>query len=507
MALSARLDIRQSQGLVMTPQLQQAIKLLQLSNIELEAYVEQELERNPLLERDEAEPRAVAGEAAPVEAEFAASGPDADLQLGDISSSSAAEVLDTDYDNLYDGDSGADVALDAGAPGMQSSDWGAAGNTGGSFDGGEYNLENHVCAEPSLRDHLLSQLNLAISDPRARLIGIQLIDATDDAGYMREPLNLIAARVGCRLAEAEAALEILQGFDPVGVMARDLAECLALQLRERDRLDPLMQILLQNLPLLARHDRAALMRLCGVDGEDMAGMIDEIRALNPKPGLAFGGAPAQPVVPDVFVRRAPGGGWMVELNNATLPRVLVNSHYCSRVARQQIRPEDKAFMSEQLSNANWLVKSLEQRARTILKVSTELVRQQENFFERGVAHLKPLNLRAIAEAIEMHESTVSRVTSNKYIATPRGIYEMKYFFTPGITATEGADAHSAEAVRHKIKALIDAERIDKVLSDDKIVDILLGAGVDIARRTVAKYREAMRIPSSVERRRAKRRPA
>lgn len=494
----------------MTPQLQQAIKLLQLSHLDLETYVSEELERNPLLERDERDQNGPAiaspgDDAVPDRDSSPMDGPETDLLLSGATAESAAEVLDTDYDNLYDGDSGADIAAhDNVAPGMQSSDWGAAGTGGGSFDGGEYNLEDHATAELSLRDHLLAQLHLSVADPRQRLIGAQLIDAADDAGYMREPLNLIAARVGCAMEEATAVLEIVQGFEPTGVMARDLAECLALQLQERNRLDPMMRILLENLAMLARHDHDGLMKLCGADAEDIAGMIAEIRALNPKPGLAFGGGPAQPVVPDVFVRRAQDGSWMVELNSATLPKVLVNTAYCTRVVRQQIKPADRVFISEQLSNANWLVKSLEQRARTILKVSAELVRQQEGFLTHGVGNLKPLNLRTIADAIEIHESTVSRVTANKYIATPRGIYEMKYFFTAAISATLGGDAHSAESVRHKIKALIDAEPRHKVLSDDKIVDILLKDGVDIARRTVAKYREAMRIPSSVERRRAKR---
>ena len=503
MALSPRLDIRQSQGLVMTPQLQQAIKLLQMSNFELEAYVEGELERNPLLERDESAHKPDAVERTPQETAYS-EGPENDLQLRDDTSLvSATDSLDTDYDNLYDGDSGADRAMADQSEPPFNSDWTSAGTGGGSFQENEYNLEDRISAQVNLRDHLLGQLHLGVRDPRARVLGAQIIDMLDEAGYLVETLERIAARQGAALADVEAVLKILQGFDPTGVCARNLAECLALQLRERNRLDPAMQLLLENLPLLARHDRAGLIKICGVDAEDLTDMIAEIKALDPKPGLTFGFEPAQPVVPDVFVRRGADGAWMVDLNNATLPKVLINSQYCARVVKQKISSQDKAYISECLSNANWLVKSLEQRARTILKVSAELVRQQEGFFEHGVSHLKPLNLRTIADAIEMHESTVSRVTANKYIATHRGVYDMKYFFTASIASSEGGDAHSAAAVRHKIKALIDAELPGKILSDDRLVVLLRESGMDIARRTVAKYREALRIPSSVERRRAK----
>jgi len=232
-------------------------------------------------------------------------------------------------------------------------------------------------------------------------------------------------------------------------------------------------------------------------------MISEIRALNPKPGLSFGGEAIQPVVPDVFVREAADGGWRVDLNTDTLPRVLVNSQYYAEVSGRAKDVADKTYLSDCFANANWLVKSLDQRARTILKVATEIVKQQDAFFVHGVQHLRPLNLKTVADAIEMHESTVSRVTSNKYMATPRGIFELKYFFTSSIPATGNGEAHSAEAVRHRIKVLIDGETPNDILSDDAIVERLRGDGIDIARRTVAKYREALKIPSSVQRRRLK----
>jgi RNA polymerase sigma-54 factor len=297
-------------------------------------------------------------------------------------------------------------------------------------------------------------------------------------------------------------LAVLQGFEPVGVCARSVAECLALQLKDRDRYDPAMAALLDNLPLLAKHDMAALKRACGVDDEDLREMVAELRALTPRPGAAFGGEPAQSVVPDVHVREGLGGLWHVELNSDTLPRLLVDHRYHARVSGQSKTDQEKTFVTDCLAQANWLMKSLDQRARTILKVSSEIVRQQDAFLAFGVQHLRPLNLKTVAEAIGMHESTVSRVTSNKYMATPRGVFEMKFFFTSAIQSSEGGEAHSAESVRHKIRQLIDAEATEaEVHSDDRIVEILKEAGVDIARRTVAKYREAMRIPSSVERRR------
>jgi RNA polymerase sigma-54 factor len=297
---------------------------------------------------------------------------------------------------------------------------------------------------------------------------------------------------------------VLQTFDPPGVCARNLTECLAIQLKERDRYDPAMQTLVEHLDLLAKRDFVGLRRLCNISEEDLADMIAEIRSLNPKPGLAFGSTMVQPIVPDVFVRAAPDGTWQVELNSDTLPKVLINQKYYAQVSKTSRNEKEKAYIADCLQTATWLVRALDQRAKTILKVSSEIVRQQDGFFAKGVQHLRPLNLKTIADAIGMHESTVSRVTANKYMATSRGIFELKYFFTSAIAAADGGEAHSAEAVRHRIRQLIDDESDEDVLSDDTIVEKLRSAGVDIARRTVAKYREAMRIPSSVQRRREKR---
>ncbi|MEQ8349336.1 MAG: RNA polymerase factor sigma-54 [Sneathiellaceae bacterium] len=516
MALSPRLELRQSQTLVMTPQLQQAIKLLQLNNMELTAFVEQELERNPLLERSSTEEgagddldRHVNG-AEPEDPTLARDSRLESLRLDDDKppTQAAQSSMDTDYDNTFTNDSAGDSPeAQAGGEGdpvgySASTVYGTGGST--RFEDSDQRLENALGDHVSLTEHVLRQLHLLPLGGVEQAIALQLVGALDEAGYVGEPLAEVAERLNCPLDRVEAVLLVLQGVDPAGLFARSLKECLALQLKELDRLDPAMACLLDNLELLARHELPQLMRLCGVDGEDMADMIQELRRLNPKPGLAFLSETVQTVVPDIFVRRGRDGAWVVELNSDTLPRVLVNMRYFRRVSHGTADREQKAWISDQLNSANWLVKSLDQRANTILKVASEIVRQQDAFLAHGVQHLRPLNLKAVAEAIGMHESTVSRVTANKYLASPRGIYELKYFFTAAIQAVDGGAALSAEAVRHRIRTLIDAEPPTEILSDDRIVELLHAAGVDIARRTVAKYREAMGIASSVQRRRQKR---
>ena len=490
MALAARFELRQGQGLVITPQLQQAIKLLQLSNLELEAYVEGELERNPLLARDERDQDPESDTPKEETIEYEAD------QAPDAVAASELDAPDA-YSDVSPGE-----RADAGGNETGGAvDWSKAGR-GGSFDGDE-NGEGRLGAhEPTLHEFLTGQLGGAGLAGPDLLIAQILIDAVDEGGYLRADLAEVAERLGCEIAVCERVLKTLQTLEPTGAFARDVRECLMLQLIERDRCDPAMQALLDNLDLLARRDMPALRRVCGVDDEDLREMIAELRALTPRPGAAFGGEPAAPVTPDVFVREIPGGLWHVELNTDTLPRLLVDQRYHARVATQARSPQEKTFVSDCMVNANWLVKSLDQRAKTILKVASEIVRQQDGFLAFGVEHLRPLNLKTVADAISMHESTVSRVTSNKYLATPRGVFEMKFFFTSGIASSDGGESHSSESVRHKIKQMIDAEKTEAdVLSDDRIVEILKEAGVDIARRTVAKYREALRIPSSVDRKR------
>lgn len=518
MALSQRLEFRQSQSLVMTPQLMQAIKLLQLSNLDLSTFVEEELERNPLLDRasDGPEPT-VAGEPTAERSDYAEpDGGGDDFEGGGGAEStepgqedwmnrdlgSRAEIeqtLDTGLDNVFSEEPAEAAARNAqDAPPNTYTEWG-----GGASGDEDYNLEAFVAAETTLTDHLAEQAAVALVTPADRMIGQYLIDLVDEAGYLPADLSQVAERLGAEAEDVEAVVSVLQTFDPPGICARNLSECLANQLRELDRYDPAMRALVEHLDLLAKRDFGSLRKLCGVDDEDLVDMIGEIRRLDPKPGLKFGTARTQTMVPDVYVRPGPDGGWLVELNSDTLPRVLVNQVYYTELSKTIRKDGDKSYFTDCLQNATWLVRALDQRARTILKVATEIVRQQDGFFTRGVAHLRPLNLKAVADAIQMHESTVSRVTANKYMATNRGTFELKYFFTASIASADGGEAHSAEAVRHHIRQLIDAEAPSAILSDDTIVERLRASGIDIARRTVAKYREAMRIPSSVQRRRDK----
>ncbi len=503
MALGPRLELRHTQTLVMTPQLRQAIKLLQFSNLEVAAFVEEELERNPLLERDERadlaperpapdqrEPAQPSGDVEPVSSDLL-------MQAGTLPGGDQAP-LDADHAEQFD-----NGPSEGGYGDAALSDWsvgrGAVAGPGAeTLDG----MAQLAAQGRTLREHLGEQLRLGIAAPRERLIGAHLIALLDGAGRVLVDDATLARALGSTPETVAAVRARMMRFDPVGLFATDLRGCLAAQLAERDRLDPAMATLLDHLELLGRRELRRLQALCGVDAEDLADMIAEIRALDPKPGAGFDAPQPQPIVPDVLMRPAPGGDFLLELNPETMPRLLVSEAFHARVLLRAPKA-DRAFLSEHLASANWLVKSLHQRAQTILKVSREVMRQQDGFLRRGVGHLRPLILRDIAEAVEMHESTVSRVTANKYIATPRGLFELKYFFTTAIAATAGGESHSAEAVRYRIRGMVSAETAQSVLSDDAIVAALRYEGVDIARRTVAKYRDALRIPSSVQRKREK----
>lgn len=502
MALSAKLQLRQAQSLVMTPQLLQSIRLLQLTHLELERFIDDEIEKNPLLERDEARDGAADG-AEPMEAETpsgeAEAGVDRLFDRADASAETISDRLDTSLENVFPDDAGPAERL---SPDLAAQWTSASGGGGGSGEG--FDIEDMAAGRASLSDHVGEQIAFAFRDSADRLIARDLADALDEAGYLRVALADVAERLGTGLAMVERVLDVCQTFDPAGLFARDLAECLALQLQARDRLDPAMAAMLANLELVARRDFAQLRKLCGVDDDDLIDMLAELRRLDPRPGVAFTGGTADIIVPDVIVRQANDGSWAIDLNPETLPRVLVNQSYFASVSRHAASEAEKTFLADCMQSANWLTRSLDQRARTILKVASEIVRQQDGFLMHGIRHLRPLNLRTVAEAIGMHESTVSRVTANKYMMTPRGVFELRYFFSVAIASAEGGDAHSSEAVRDRIRELIDGEKPADVLSDDAIVDILKKGGVDIARRTVAKYREGMSIPSSVQRRREKR---
>jgi RNA polymerase sigma-54 factor len=497
-ALSPRLDLRQTQTLVMTPQLRQAIKLLQYSNLEVAAFVEEELERNPLLERDERD------DAPPPERAALDQLPMRDGAQMDAAEMARSDTLPSAEAAPLDADAAEDFDRGGPSDGWTESGLGRIGSGSGGthdFSNDDRGIEEMAETRLSLRAHLGEQIRLTFCDAVVRIVGAPLIALLSEAGRLTADPAAIAAAMNLPLERIEAVRARMMRFDPVGLFARDLKECLAAQLAERNRFDPAMAALLDNLDLLARRDLRRLCAVCGVDGEDLTEMIADLCALDPKPAGNYDSAPPQVLVPDVLMRAAPNGGWVLELNAETMPRVLVNQGFYAR-AYTRAAKQDRSFLSERMQTANWLVKSLQQRAQTILKVSTEIVRQQEDFFRRGVEHLRPLILRDIAEAVEMHESTVSRVTANKYISTPRGTFELKYFFTTAISGT-GGETHSAEAVRYRIRSLIAAETGDAVLSDDAIVAALRREGVDIARRTVAKYREALRIPSSVQRKREK----
>jgi len=493
MALGPRLDLRQSQSLVMTPQLQQAIKLLALSNLEVETFIAEELEKNPLLDTGgEAEPGEIPE---PVAERDEPATVDELVMTGD---GIGDAPLDMDYnsENLHQ-DSAADAmgGLDGGL-GLTG-----AGMSGGGYEDGP-DFDSFASEGASLHDHLRAQAGEILSGGDLVIAG-QIIERIDETGYFLVPLAELAQRLGVALADAERVLGLVQTFDPAGIAARNLAECLALQAKDADRYDPAMARLIANLDYLAKGNLSALRRICGVDDEDMADMIRELRAYDPKPGCRFMASERiDAITPDIFVARR-AGGWAVELNSATLPRLLVNRSYYQELSSGPQDKASRAWLNECLQSANWLMKALDQRARTIVKVATEIVTHQEGFFRHGVSHLKPLTLRAVAETIGMHESTVSRVTSNKYLACDRGLYELKYFFTSGIQSSDGGDAASSEAVKSRIKALIAGEDVERILSDDQLVEMLKAEGFDIARRTVAKYREAVGLGSSVQRRRQK----
>jgi RNA polymerase sigma-54 factor len=486
MGLSQKLVLKQGQSLVMTPQLQQAIKLLQMSATELQEFVEAEIEKNPLLEREEFAPLTRAA---------------TEMAANPLDKTFAGQAERDDTGSLAP--SHAPAASADGQSLLRDTAWSSMRSAGHlSLDGEERDFAASLARDITLSEHLTNQLHLHFKDPAERLIGQHLIGMVNEAGYLvGDPLG-IAATLGTTTGHVEAIRAVLKSFEPTGVFARDLEECLKLQLEEKGQLHGAMAILLANLGLVAKRDYQALRQRCGVSAENLHEMIAELRTLNPKPGHAFGTEPVSPVVPDILVRQAHDGSWIVELNSETLPRVLVNNRYMAKVSGNTAREEDKLFLAGCHAQATWLVKSLDQRANTVLKVAREIVRQQDAFLVNGVQHLKPITLRTVADAIEMHESTVSRVTTNKYMATPRGVFELKYFFTNAIPGTDAeSTAHSSESVRHRIKALIAAETPESVLSDDDIVAALRQEGIELARRTVAKYRESLGILSSVQRRR------
>ncbi|MDG1707243.1 MAG: RNA polymerase factor sigma-54 [Emcibacteraceae bacterium] len=509
MALTPRLDIRQSQSLVLTPQLQQAIKMLQLSSAELVDFVAEEVAENPILEygeksenSDQNSPDTKIPET-PAEGDNNVKTADDFLQEHAPVANDGDSPLDADFSESYDDNSFSDNigTLPEENLGLNGSNMITGGS--GNFDFSDTAIEQNRSESVSLKEHLEEQLVLLHAAPYEKIIIQYLIGLMDEAGYINEETNLIAERCGCNEEDVNRIFQVAQTMEPLGVFARSLSECLKIQQIHADRYDPVMEIFLDNLDMLGEQKFPELRKLCDVSKEDFLDMLEEIKALNPKPGLEFGEDIVFTVVPDVYVKKSPKGIWFVELNNDTLPKVLVNNRYLKEVGSAAIKKDDKSYIDECVSKANWLVKALDQRANTILKVSSELVKLQKKFLNQGIQYLAPINLKTIAEAIEMHESTVSRVTANKYISTPRGIFEMKFFFTNAIGSLDSDNQYSSKSIKYKIKQLIYDEDPKKILSDDKLVDLVRGEGIDIARRTVAKYRESLEIPSSIIRRRIK----
>lgn len=492
-----RLELRQGQSLVMTQALQQSIKLLQCNSLELREFVEQALEENPFLTQEEPE---------------ASETPDSQLESPVKDNSDEPREADFNSDENFSADMQADENFGESWDDNESIetdylryDQGSSGNSSGyDSEDDARSIDDNPSAGISLREHLLEQLQVDVHEPAKRLIGAHLIDLVDDAGYIKEDLTPLCETFGVEMKEIDEVLAILQGFDPVGICARNLSDCLSLQLKEKNRLDPAMQKLLANLNLLADSKFDELQKKCGVDKEDLRQMIAEIRELNPKPGSGFIHEISQTLEPDIFVRRTPDGNWHIELNMGNFPKIMVNKRFYKKVTSETKNKKDKDYLSEQFGTANWLVRALEQRAQTMLKVASELVKQQDAFFRLGVRYMKPMTLKDIAAETGYHESTISRVTNGKYLLCPRGTFELKYFFTSSLARAQGGgEDFSSQTVKHFISEMIAKESADEILLDDDIVELLKERNITVARRTVAKYREALGIASSPKRKREK----
>ncbi|WP_267225037.1 RNA polymerase factor sigma-54 [Dyella silvae] len=482
------LQFRLNQQLTLTPQLQQAIRLLQLSQLELEAELRQIAESNPLLEFSDDNPEDVDGE------EREAIEP---LPIPSNSASSTDTSDDADPSEWSDGGGTAEDPID-----FSSSSASSRNNSNADDD----SFEPQSAAQETLQEHLLWQLNLTHMSVRDRTIAAVLIDALNPDGYLVESMESLIGALPADLkasaAEVEHVRRMLQRFDPTGVASLDLRDCLRVQLEQFDLDTPHRELALRvvdsELELLARNDIARLARKLKASEDDAAAAAVLIRSLDPRPGAALDVTPVEYVAPDVYARKETGR-WRVSLNPDCQPRLGLNQHYCGLIA--QARGTDASWMRGQLQEARWLIKSLESRAETLLKVAEAIVRRQSAFLDYGPEAMHPLVLREVAEEVGMHESTISRVTTRKYIHTPRGTFELKHFFSSGVSTEDGGSA-SATAIQAMLRKLVDAEDPRKPLSDQAIAEELHRKGIQVARRTVAKYREAMRIPSSSERQRA-----
>lgn len=498
MTIGPKLELKVAQSLVLTPQLQQAIKLLQMNANDIETWIEEQIEENPFLEKDEngeqfltdRDGRHINTEIQENEDNQGKEGEEKDSLDMLREEHADQESLDISYENVFD----------------QSTQplWNKSHQSGTLTN----DIEDE--AERSLSKHLQIQLGLEVQDEIERAIGAFLIDSLDENGFLPLSIAEVAKQLGSSRKKVNAVLLKLKQFDPPGLFANCLSECLRLQLLDRQLLTPELDILLSDINLLAGGESETLRKRCQLNEKNFEEAIKIIRTLNPRPTSSFDHRPIQTIVPDLLMRENRDEVeencdiWRVELNNDTLPHVLVNRDYHAEIATNvSLRGDSQAqeFLKERWQTANWLTKALDQRAQTILKVAAEIVKRQRGFFRYGIAKLTPLVLRDIAGTIGMHESTVSRVVNGKYIQTPRGMFELRYFFTKAIPNSIMRTSLSAKAVRHRIRQIIKEETPDATLSDDKIVEKLMEEGIEIARRTVTKYREAMRIGSSVDRRR------
>lgn len=510
--VAPHLALKQTQSLTMTPQLQQAIALLQMNNIELNEFVRQELDSNPLLQRaDDSDETSDNGSSDDVTHDYHHlsnyAAPDQRDKAVPVQADKDSAMSD-EFDRVYDDHQQDHHDTDR----TDFSNVGSGGNRDFDTDGSAW--DNYASdVPPSLYEHLSQQIQLEFASPQDQMLALSLVEHLDEAGYFRGNLKKIAEQFAADLEDVELVLARCQQMEPAGLFALDLAQCLELQLKDQGLLTPAFHALLANLSLMGSHDYRKLQQKCNVSEDEFRRMLVQLKRLDPKPALAFTHDVVQTLIPDVTMRRNRNpqqpGTWIVELNPDALPKILVNQRYAAIVQQKGNRPKTKPdenqteYLIDKLQSAQFLVKALDQRAQSILKIASEIVRQQEAFFAYGVAYMKPLVLRDIASAVEVHESTVSRITTQKYIETPRGTFELKYFFSSHVGGGVGSMEHTAHAVKARIKQLIDAENPKQILSDDQLVELLKLDDIPIARRTVTKYREALGIGSSVDRRRQK----
>jgi len=469
------LQLRLSQQLAMTPQLQQAIRLLQLSTLELQQELQQALESNPLLEQIDTHEEI------------------------DTRETQDSETLDT-ADALEQKEMPEELPLDASWDTIYTA--GTPSGTSGDYIDDELPVYQGETTQ-TLQDYLMWQVELTPFSDTDRAIATSIVDAVDETGYLTVPLEDILESIGDEeidIDEVEAVLKRIQRFDPVGVAAKDLRDCLLIQLSQFDKTTPWLEearlIISDHLDLLANHDFRTLMRVTRLKEDVLKEAVNLIQSLDPRPGQSIQTGEPEYVIPDVLVRKH-NGHWTVELNSDSIPRLQINQHYAS-MCNNARNDGDSQFIRSNLQDAKWLIKSLESRNDTLLRVSRCIVEQQQAFFEQGEEYMKPMVLADIAQAVEMHESTISRVTTQKYLHSPRGIFELKYFFSSHVN-TEGGGEASSTAIRALVKKLIAAENPAKPLSDSKLTSLLSEQGIMVARRTVAKYRESLSIPPSNQR--------